>query len=242
MKTRIRRRLVNTTKICAYCKKEFHPYNSIQKFCSYKCLYDFRYEIKKDTDCTKTKKCAQCGEEYKPANYRNKFCSRTCFLESVKKRRKISCPTCGKEFIQTRVSQQYCSRKCGEPYKKKTAKFKKGYIDLLWGELVKIRAGLKCEYCGKTNSLNSHHIFSRSNMSLRWDVNNGICLCASHHVLGLFSAHKSPLEFAEWLREKRGEEWYQILKEKSKIITKLSVADKLKVAENLKEKIKLLEG
>ncbi len=121
---------------------------------------------------------------------------------------------------------------------KRDRKFKKEYIDLLWGELVKLRAGLKCEYCGNPKTLNSHHVFSRSNMALRWDEDNGICLCALHHVLGLFSAHKAPLEFAEWIKEKRGETWYEALLFKSRVITKLSNKDRLLVAADLKEKIK----
>jgi len=155
-------------------------------------------------------------------------------ISSLKKK----CRYCGKEFIQTRVSQQYCSRKCGEPYKKKTAKFKKGNVDLLWGELVKLLARIKCEYCGKTNNLNSHHIFSRSRMNLRWDTDNGVCLCVGHHVFGEFSAHKAPIDFVEWLREKRGEDWYNKLREKSKVIIKFSDADKLDIAEALKRRIK----
>jgi len=82
--------------------------------------------------------------------------------------------------------------------------------------MVKERAGYKCEYCGKTEYLNSHHVFSRTNYSVRWDVNNGVCLCAGHHVLGNFSAHKAPLEFADWLKGERGEKWYDKLLLKAK--------------------------
>lgn len=81
-------------------------------------------------------------------------------------------------------------------------------LDNLWSKIVKIRAGNKCEVCGKTDGLNSHHIFSRSNHSTRWDVQNGVCLCVSHHVFGNFSAHKAPIEFVEWLKSKRDDDWY----------------------------------
>jgi hypothetical protein len=80
--------------------------------------------------------------------------------------------------------------------------------DKNWSYTVKELAGNKCEYCGKTEHLNSHHIFSRSNHLLRWDVTNGICLCAGHHVLKSdFSAHKTPADFVEWIKEYRGLEW-----------------------------------
>jgi len=114
-------------------------------------------------------------------------------------------------------------------------------LDDLWSELVKWRADYQCEYCGKNTSLHSHHIFSRSNHHLRWDLENGACLCALHHTMGLHSAHKAPLEFAEFFKEKRGLKWYRTLIEKSRDTDKV---DKDKVKQYLvdyKEKIALLE-
>jgi len=93
--------------------------------------------------------------------------------------------------------------------------------DIEWAKLVKEQAGYKCEYCGKTETLNSHHIFSRSNRSVRWDVDNGVCLCVAHHTFSsAFSAHKSPIEFIIWLQEKRGQEWYDNLRIKARSIYK----------------------
>ncbi len=93
-------------------------------------------------------------------------------------------------------------------------------LDKLWAEIVKIRAGYKCEYCGRKDTLNSHHLFSRSSMGMRWNIQNGCCLCVSHHVFGNFSAHKSPFEFVEWIKEKRGEEWYKQLRRQAQEIYK----------------------
>ena len=97
----------------------------------------------------------------------------------------------------------------------------KGYIeakqDVIWAKFVKDNADNKCEYCGKTTHLNSHHIFSRSNKAVRHDVDNGICLCSGHHVLNSdFSAHKAPAEFIEWVKEYRGLEWYERLRAKAR--------------------------
>lgn len=94
-------------------------------------------------------------------------------------------------------------------------------LDETWANLVKIRDGGRCVYCGKTSYLNSHHIFSRSNRSTRWDVNNGITLCVAHHTFSSgFSAHKTPAEFIEWIKELKGEEWYNALRRKAKSIDK----------------------
>jgi predicted restriction endonuclease len=89
--------------------------------------------------------------------------------------------------------------------------------DDLWSKLIKVKAWFKCEYCWKTTHLNSHHIFSRTNYSTRYDIDNGICLCSYHHTLcSSFSAHKTPADFVEWLKELRGEEWYNNLRFKAK--------------------------
>lgn len=93
--------------------------------------------------------------------------------------------------------------------------------DKLWAEVIKLRAGNKCEYCSLTSGLNSHHIFSRSNGSVRHDLNNGICLCASHHVFNSkFSAHKAPAEFMAWIEEQRGREWLMELRKKAQMVAK----------------------
>lgn len=44
-------------------------------------------------------------------------------------------------------------------------------------------------------------------------------MCQAHHTLSsTFSAHKTPIEFIERIKEERGEEWYDNLKlESSKI-------------------------
>ena len=248
-----RRRLVNQVKICLYCKQEFHPFNSVQKFCSYKCLYDYRYEIKREADCTKPKKCLYCGEEFKPSNYRGKYCGRGCFIkDATKKPKKKVCPICKVSFNPIRMKQIYCSRQCsGEgkkasrpqvAFNKKGRKARRVYLDNLWSRAVKLQAGNQCEYCGKTSSLNSHHIFSRSNYHMRWEIENGSCLCASHHILSTFSAHKAPLEFAEFFKEKRGGVWYQSLLEEARQIKKFTIPELEELEASLREKIQILEG
>ena len=90
----------------------------------------------------------------------------------------------------------------------------------LWGELVRIRAGHKCEKCGSEDRLQAHHIFTRSIARTRYAVNNGVCLCAGHH---LFWAHKRPHEFRDYMTEKRGEQWWVLLRELSNIRGKVDL-------------------
>ena len=95
-------------------------------------------------------------------------------------------------------------------------------LDEAWAILVKLKAGMKCEVCGKRTYLNSHHIYSRSKKSTRWHVQNGICLCVGCHVFSSkFSAHKTPLEFTEWLTRYKGESYIDRLRLRANSISKL---------------------
>lgn len=99
--------------------------------------------------------------------------------------------------------------------KHRVNKLLKKKLDKLWSELIKKRAKGRCEMCGRTTSLNSHHIISRSNLTLRWDLANGCCLCVSCHSLGNHSAHKDPLGFAEWVRGHRAADYDYLMARKN---------------------------
>jgi len=144
---------------------------------------------------------------------------------AVNRPTKKICKSCNKnrdlKFFSSKLAV-----KCGDCKKKSWAQKLKnspGKVnktrDKNWSYMVKELAGNKCEYCGKVENLNSHHIFSRSNHNLRWDVNNGCCLCAGCHTFSTnFSAHKTPMEFTLWIMETRGKEWYEDLRKRAKRI------------------------
>ena len=119
----------------------------------------------------------------------------------------------------------------------KVKKEKKKNIDKellsLWSEAVKIRANYKCEYCGNLKSLNSHHIFSRRHRAIRWDIDNGICLCAKHHTLGNFSAHQSP-HFIDWIKAWIGKDRYNRILDKAYTVKKWTEAEKVEIKAELK--------
>ena len=111
-------------------------------------------------------------------------------------------------------------------------------LDDAWSEAVKVRDNYTCQYCGKQTTLNSHHIFSRSNKSTRWDIGNGITLCVSHHTFNSkFSAHKTPTEFTYWLEERMGRYWVENLSFRAKQTAKYYKADKEQMLEDLKNYI-----
>ena len=109
----------------------------------------------------------------------------------------------------------------------------------LWGKAVKERAGYKCEYpeCTvKSTQLHPHHFYSRRIVPMRYNIDNGICLCAYHHTLGPNAAHNDP-DFKDIIiaRGVRTEEWHDdLIKQKQKITKntaefKRECYDKLKV-------------
>lgn len=82
-----------------------------------------------------------------------------------------------------------------------TGKVTSKMCDDLWSKAVKARAGYKCEKENCNNKdLQSHHVVSRTNYALRFDVENGVALCTYHH---LFWAHKDALAFTKWIATKR---------------------------------------
>jgi hypothetical protein len=92
----------------------------------------------------------------------------------------------------------------------------------LWGDIVKEKAGWKCEYpdCTvKSTQLHRHHFYSRKHKAIKYDPDNGLCLCAQHHVLGSFSAHQDP-DFKDKIivAKVRSAEWREKLIEKRNII------------------------
>ena len=69
----------------------------------------------------------------------------------------------------------------------------------LWSLVVRSRAGYKCEVCGATEHLNSHHIEDKASWILRFDPQNAVCVCPSCHKFGRNSFHRSPVWATEWL-------------------------------------------
>lgn len=114
--------------------------------------------------------------------------------------------------------------------KKPSRKTLKRKLDKLVSEIVRKRG--KCERCLGKNCLQAAHIFSRTYLNTRWDLDNVLCLCAGCH----FFAHKNPILFVEWLKNYMPTR-YEVLKESHNIIYKPTIEDltfKLKILEELK--------
>lgn len=110
----------------------------------------------------------------------------------------------------------------------------KNKMDKLWAKCVRLNG--KCEYCGSTQNLNAHHIFSRSKISTRWLLINGICLCVSCHTFSTsFSAHKTPIEFTYWLEESKGKRFINKLRKEANEVAHYTIDDLQNIYEELKK-------
>jgi hypothetical protein len=94
--------------------------------------------------------------------------------------------------------------------KKTNVKSLKKKSDILWAKIVR-EVGM-CERCKSKFHLNAHHIIGRSGIALRYDLENGVCLCVGCH----YFAHNKPTEFTYWLEEKIGREMIETLHKRDK--------------------------
>lgn len=84
-------------------------------------------------------------------------------------------------------------------------------LDSAWAKQIRERDGNKCAYCDSTNSLNAAHIIPREQKLFRWNLDNGILLCAKHHKWSFeFSVHQNPFAFLMWFSQVRKEQFERL--------------------------------
>jgi len=114
-------------------------------------------------------------------------------------------------------------------------KGKKYYIkklDKLFSD--KVRSIGKCQRCSKSNCrVETAHIISRKNKTLRWDDNNALCFCTTCHFWG----HQDPLGFSLFV-EKSCPKRYKYLMENKNRLTKRSAKDLKELLEKTAENLK----
>lgn len=159
-------------------------------------------------------------------------------LKNNGSQKKKLCKNCGR-LRNLKFFTSTSARECLDCQRKKKFAKKTGSmtavekkLDVKWSE--KVRSIGHCEYCGKKENLNAHHIFSRNNKSVRWDLENGICLCAGCHTFSSrFSAHQTPTEFTQWLMKYKGMELLDRLTLKALGTKKWTKEGLLELLENL---------
>ena len=68
----------------------------------------------------------------------------------------------------------------------------------------KIRKDGICEICGSEENLQAHHVLSKEHYpQFKYELMNGVCLCARCHKWSKLSAHKNAVFFIEWLKNNK---------------------------------------
>ena len=80
------------------------------------------------------------------------------------------------------------------------SKYWKNKADKEWGRVIHLQGccmiGDKCK-----GNLEAHHLISRSNITTRHNILNGVLLCSLHHKFSKdCSPHMAPIQFSEFLR------------------------------------------
>ena len=74
-----------------------------------------------------------------------------------------------------KTERKKLSKNC-KTYSKKSA-------EKIWKDKIKELAGYKCELCGRSGlQLHAHHIERKQSNYMRLLIDNGVCLCAYHHM------------------------------------------------------------
>jgi hypothetical protein len=106
----------------------------------------------------------------------------------------------------------------------------KNKLDKLFS--IRVRSRGVCERCGKDDgTLQTSHIYSRSNLSVRWSEINAFCFCAGCH----WWWHKNPLEAQEFTLEKLGKIDYNRLKREANSIKKWTDSQLLELINDLSD-------
>ena len=87
-------------------------------------------------------------------------------------------------------------------------------LDCLLREVVLRRDGFKCRKCdrgkqrGRGGGLQAAHIFPKGQYpSMRYELQNVVCLCASCHIYGPDAWHRHPIAAQEWAKEHFGTDY-----------------------------------
>lgn len=115
---------------------------------------------------------------------------------------------------------------------------KRDAADKWFSDVVRKKAGHVCESCGKVEGrMECAHIYGRSAKSVRWSLDNAVCLC--HYCHMKFTAN--PLEFTRWLEETLGEGHMEMLREKWQVLMKTNKELRKEIAKHYREEFKKMD-
>ena len=202
--------------------KEYRIKHGGGKYCSKECADKSKRKVK-ENNCT----CLICGNRFyrNPSQIAcgsNKYCSKECVDKSKRNGVKRNCLVCHKPFYAKphqiiRGHGRFCSMKCwhvfnrGDNHSQWNAEMtdeerairngsKRDLPEYKnWRRNVFTRDNYTCRACGAIGvRLNAHHVIPWSvDVSLRYEISNGITLCKSCHK----KEHKRLKKLKEFQRD-----------------------------------------
>ena len=107
--------------------------------------------------------------------------------------------------------------------------------DKWFSDVIRLKAGYQCEHCGKQDArMECAHIWGRSAKSVRWSMDNAVCLCFYCHLK--FTGN--PLDFTRWLMEYHGPAKLEILREKWNVLMPTTKKLRAEIAKHYREEHK----
>ena len=131
-------------------------------------------------------------------------------------------------------------KKITKTFEKKELKKLHRKCKKLWSLVVRSKASNVCSICGTDKFLHAHHIEdSRMCKSLRYDVKNGVALCAKHHKFGKEAAHRGFITIYKYLINNRLDDLSYLEKIRSNELefTKTYLIDKIQELQLLLESL-----
>ena len=112
---------------------------------------------------------------------------------------------------------------------------KRDKYDKVVSDLTRHINAYVCETCGKIDGkMECAHIFGRRHQSVRYDLDNTLCLCHSCHRKWT----ENPVDFTRWLEEYMGIEKLDALRLKAWQVKKWKAGEKEAMYQELKERLK----
>jgi hypothetical protein len=107
--------------------------------------------------------------------------------------------------------------------------------DIAWSQAIRRIYKDTCLYSKKVGT-DPHHIHPRDNLSVRWELMNGVLLNHEFHTeSSVFSAHGTPKKFKDWIRGEMGFEAYDRLEKKSREVFRPTERDMEEIIQGLTE-------
>lgn len=136
------------------------------------------------------------------------------------------------------MKRSYLKKK---PFKRKPKTERQQVIkanDDLLRKIIRLRDKYTCQKTGKKTNLQVSHFWSRSNLRVRWDLDNVCLLNAGTH---LYWAHKNPQAFQEFWIKRLGQKKYEALRLKALFVAPVKIFDLYYTHKILKDLLKKFE-